>query len=70
LRKTAVAAVAFLVLLSLYVFAQDENVGAKVYLENDSFDFGWIPTGGTVAHAFTLYSHGTDSLKILKVRPG
>jgi hypothetical protein len=70
LRKTAVAAVAFLVLLSLYVFAQDQDAGARVYIENDTFDFGWIPTGATVSHAFTLYSHGTDSLKILKVRPG
>ncbi len=70
MRKTAVAAVAFLVLLSLCVLAQDQNAGAKVYLENESFDFGWIPSGATVSHAFTLYSHGTDSLKILKVRPG
>jgi hypothetical protein len=59
-----------LLLLSLSLFAQDQDVGAKVYIEETSFDFGWTPTGATVSHAYVLYSRGTDSLKILKVKPG
>jgi len=55
-------------MLPLAALAQD--VGAKVYIEETSFDFGFIPKGGTIAHAYYMFSRGTDSLRILKVKPG
>jgi hypothetical protein len=68
------AAVCLLLLWSLPLSAQEaeENneIGAKAYIEEVTFDFGFIPGGATVTHAFVVYSRGADSLKILKVRPG
>lgn len=55
-------------MLPLAALAQD--VGAKVYIEETSFDFGFIPKGGTITHAYYMFSRGTDSLRILKVKPG
>ncbi len=43
---------------------------AKVEVDELSFDFGYIPSGAVVGHSYTLRSQGTDSLKILGVKPG
>ena len=34
------------------------------------FDFGYVPQHSKISHVFWLHSTGTDSLKILKVKPG
>ncbi len=44
--------------------------GAKLFIDDTSFDFGYIHSGSVVSHSYVLHSRGTDSLKILKVQPG
>lgn len=34
------------------------------------FDFGYVPQHSKISHIFWLHSTGTDTLKILKVKPG
>lgn len=34
------------------------------------FDFGYVPQHSKISHVFWLFSTGTDTLKILKVKPG
>lgn len=43
---------------------------AKIYVDAMEFNFGFMPSGNYVSHAFWLQSRGMDSLKILNVRPG
>ena len=42
----------------------------RLTINNDSFDFGFIPQHSKVSHVFWLHSTGDDELKILKVLPG
>ncbi len=35
-----------------------------------AFDFGYISAGSVVSHSYVFHSRGTDSLKILNVKPG
>ena len=52
-------------------FAQEaKSANAKVFIEETTFDFGYIPGGEVVSHSYYLHSRGTDSLKILNVKPG
>lgn len=66
--RNTVLILLLIAMLPLAALAQD--VGAKVYIEETSFDFGFIPKGGTITHAYYMFSRGTDSLRILKVKPG
>ena len=65
--RTTILILLTLAMLPLTVAAQ--GVGAKVYIEETTFDFGFIPRSGTVTHAYYMFSRGTDSLRILKVKP-
>lgn len=42
----------------------------KLAIPEAEFDFGYVPQNSTISHIFWLYSTGTDSLKIINVRPG
>jgi len=57
-------------MLLLFINVYGQNTGAKVYVEETTHNFGFIPTESTVTHSFYLHNYGTDSLKILKVKPG
>ncbi len=46
------------------------SIGAKLYIDQTSFDFGYIPAGEAVSHSYFFLNKGIDSLKILKVQPG
>lgn len=59
----------FLILL-LGISSQIFANGAKLHLEETIFNFGWAPEKATVTHTFFFHNRGTDSLKILKVKPG
>ena len=52
-------------MLSSLVLAQ-----AKMYIANESFDFGYTPQNCKVSHVFWIKSVGNDSLKIVDVKPG
>jgi len=48
----------------------DAVSGAKVLVPEEAFDFGYIPNNSRVAHIYKLLSVGSDSLRILRVKPG
>jgi hypothetical protein len=71
LRKLALIGLSAVLLVSAALLAQEvKGSGAKLYIDQTTFDFGYIPGGETVSHSFFFLSKGTDSLKILKVQPG
>ena len=43
---------------------------ARLEIDETVFNFGYIPQLGKVAHSYVMRSKGTDSLKILSVKPG
>jgi hypothetical protein len=70
-RKTILISLSALLLISAVVFGQEvKGTGAKLFIDQTSFDFGNVLGGGVVSHSFFFLSKGTDSLKILKVQPG
>ncbi len=54
-----------LLLLPGMVFAQP-----KLTIPDSIFDFGFVPQNSGISHVFWLHSTGTETLKILSVKPG
>jgi len=50
--------------------AGEPGEGPRAFLPETSWDFGKIPTNSVVSHSFWIKNVGTDTLKILSVRPG
>ena len=50
--------------------SETSSEGPKVHFSETSWNFGKIPTNSGVSHVFWIKNVGTDTLKILKVRPG
>lgn len=44
--------------------------GPRAFLAETSWDFGKIPKNAVVSHGFWIKNVGTDTLKIMSVRPG
>jgi hypothetical protein len=44
--------------------------GPQMTIKEKAFDFGYVPQNSEISHVFWLYSTGTDSLKIINVKPG
>lgn len=71
MRNTVLISLSALLLISVVVLGQEvKGTGAKLFIDQTSFNFGYIPGGETVSHSFFFHSKGTDSLKILKIQPG
>lgn len=51
-------------------FASLAFADPKILVPEKSWDFGHIPQQSTVSHAYSIFNVGTDSLKIIKVKPG
>ena len=49
---------------------KDVTEGPHLTIADDSFDFGYVPQNSSVSHAFALYSSGSDTVRILSIRPG
>jgi hypothetical protein len=70
-RKIILISLSALLMISVVVFGQEvKSSGAKLFIDQTSFDFGYIAGGEVASHSFFFLSKGTDSLKILKVQPG
>lgn len=71
MRNTILIVISALLLISVAALGQEvKGTGAKLFIDQTTFDFGYIPGGETVSHSFFFHSKGTDSLKILKIQPG
>ena len=46
------------------------EIGPRLELSEDSFEFGYAPQYSTVSHVFWLHSTGDDTLRILRIAPG
>lgn len=46
------------------------NAQARLEIDETTFNFGYIPQVCKVAHTYVMRASGTDSLKILNVKPG
>jgi hypothetical protein len=42
----------------------------KILVPEQKWDFGHVPQHGTYTHDYVVKNVGTDSLKIIKVKPG
>ena len=63
MRATIRNVLGFLFLSSAVVWAQDAKPsGAKLYVDETHFDFGYIPAQATVSHSVFFYSRGTATL--------
>lgn len=60
----------FLLLFSLSQAQKKTPVGAKIFLPEKGWDFGYIPQNAVVSHFFLIKNTGDDTLQIIKVRPG
>jgi hypothetical protein len=71
LRNLILISLSALLLISVVVLGQEvKSSGAKLFIQQTTFDFGYVPGGDVMSHSFFFLSTGTDSLKILKVQPG
>lgn len=50
--------------------SKTSSQGAEAYFSETTWDFGKIPANSVVSHSYWIKNVGTDTLKILKVRPG
>ncbi len=64
--------VKFLALFAFCLFLLPGLVYAqpKLTIPNSIFDFGYVPQNSEISHVFWLHSTGSDSLKIISVKPG
>ncbi len=51
-------------------FASLAFADPKILVPEQSWDFGHIPQQSTISHAYWVKNVGTDTLKIIKVKPG
>jgi len=61
---------AFLLLFSSSMVRAQEFRVPKVSLLEDMFDFKEVVEGEIVTHSFTIKNKGSETLKILQVKPG
>jgi len=47
-----------------------ETGGPKMAITERVFDFKEVRKGAVVSHSFTVFNHGDETLRILRVRPG
>ena len=66
-KTITVTTLAALMLLPMTALLQ---AGPALAIEEDSFDFGYVPQRSKIAHVFWLKSVGDETLKITKVTPG
>ncbi|MEW5924508.1 MAG: hypothetical protein AB1746_11025 [Candidatus Zixiibacteriota bacterium] len=59
-----------LLLAFVILFSDISNAQPKLTIPEAEFDFGFVPQNSQISHVFWLFSTGTDSLKIVNVRPG
>jgi len=50
--------------------SKTSSEGAEAYFSETTWNFGNIPPNSVVSHSFWIKNVGTDTLKILQVRPG
>jgi uncharacterized integral membrane protein len=70
--KTKISFIFGLITLTLLLLILSNDISAqpKVFMSETSWDLGIIPQGSVISHTYWIKNIGTDTLRILKVRPG
>lgn len=56
--------------LLLLILSNDISAQPKAFMAENNWDFGKFPEGSIVSHTYWLKNIGTETLRIIKVRPG
>lgn len=67
MKKTTLYFLSIIFVLGLFSYAFAEPA---LTIPESIFDFGYVPQHSKISHVFWLHSTGTDTLKILNVKPG
>jgi len=67
MKKTTLLIMTVVFVLGLFGMAFGEPA---LTIPESIFDFGYVPQHSQISHVFWLHSTGTDTLKILNVKPG
>jgi len=59
-----------LISLMLFMVCKTSSPQPKAFMSETTWDFGKVPQGNIVSHSYWVKNVGTDTLKIIKVRPG
>ena len=62
--------IALSLLIVVLVAAGSLMAAPRLDIEEDSFDFGFVPQNSKITHSFWLKSTGDDTLRIIRVVPG
>ncbi len=62
--------IALSVLIVVLIAGGSVVAAPRMDIENDSFDFGFVPQNSKITHSFWLKSTGDDTLRIIRVVPG
>ena len=54
----------------IFSLISSTSAAPEITVNNETFDFGFVPQKAKLSHTFWISSSGTDVLKILKVVPG
>ncbi|MBD3333630.1 hypothetical protein GF356_12340 [candidate division GN15 bacterium] len=57
-------------LVVVLVVAGSVMAAPRMDIENDSFNFGYVPQNSKITHSFWLKSTGDDTLRVVRVVPG
>ncbi len=49
-------------------FSSDTAKAPKIKINDNTFDFGYAPEGANMAHEYTIYNIGTETLEIQRIR--
>ena len=61
---------ASLIILALFFLSSLVSAQPKMSISEDYFDFGYVPQESNLSHTFWIKSVGTDTLKIIDIKPG
>jgi len=59
-----------LISLMLLILAEATSGQPKAFMYETTWDFGKLPQGSVVSHSYQIKNVGTDTLRIIQVRPG
>lgn len=57
-------------MLLLLILAETSSAQPKAFMSETTWDFGKVPQRNFVSHSYWIKNIGTDTLRIIKVRPG
>lgn len=70
IKKTTTILLICAAIVGVQLLVSAVSAAPRLVIEEEEFNFGYVPQNSKISHVFWLRSEGDDSLKILKVVPG